>query len=78
MFYGKRGNQCHSDMSGVMGNSQNIESSHVVMTVNGHTLLIPRWFYTKSGMLRKKYFHEVADAILSARRNANASKAVAA
>ena len=78
MFYGKRGNQCHSDMSGVMGNSQNIEASHVTMSINGHTLLVPRWFYTKSGMLKKKYYHEIADAVLSARRNANQVTVVAA
>lgn len=63
----KVGNDCHKCMKGVMGNSQHISHGDVIMVVNGVTIEVPAGFYTKKGVLRKKYQHLVAEAILNAR-----------
>lgn len=64
----KIGNDCHKCLEGVMGNSQHISHGDVIMVVNGTTIEIPVGFYTKKGILRKKYQHAVAEAIARARK----------
>lgn len=63
----KIGNDCHKDYSHIMGNSQRISHGDVIMTINGITIEVPISFYTKKGVLRKKYAPMVAEAILHAR-----------
>ena len=64
----KIGQDCHKDYSHIMGNSQNLSHGNVFITVNGMMLEVPVSYYTRKGMLRKKYKHLVAEAILHMRQ----------
>lgn len=51
----KKGNACHTDLSGVMGNSQNIGYSGVVVTVGDDFFVIDRECLKANGQLKKKF-----------------------